>query len=131
MFVSDTHHPDLLDFIIHRGHIFYLRIYKIYIFPYLHHSHSSPDPFNLGFLANETFREKMQTYSRNFAFFRENKLSKISRKAISRKCENFVKTMSVIAATINCSKELLEFSALIPQYLKFYYVILIISLPLL
>ena len=46
------------------------------------------------------------------------------------KCENFVKTMSVIAATINCSKELVEFSALIPQYLKFYHVILIISLPL-
>ena len=46
------------------------------------------------------------------------------------KCENFVKTMSVIAATINCLKELVEFSALIPQYLKFYYVILIISLPL-
>ena len=61
-----------------------------------------------------------QTFSRNFAFFREN-----------AKCENFVKTMSVIAATINCSKELVEFSALIPQYLKFYYVILIISLPLL
>ena len=39
--------------------------------------------------------------------------------------------MSVIAATINCSKELVEFSALIPEYLKFYYVILIISLPLL
>ena len=47
------------------------------------------------------------------------------------KCENFMKTLSVIAATINCSKELVEFSALIPQYLKFYYVILIISLPLL
>ena len=31
------------------------------------------------------------------------------------KCENFVKTMSFIAATINCSKEL-------AQYLKFYYV---------
>ena len=38
--------------------------------------------------------------------------------------------MSVKAATINCSKELVEFSALIPQFLKFYYVILIISLPL-
>ena len=61
-----------------------------------------------------------QTFSRNFAFFREN-----------AKWENFVKTMSVITATINSSKELVEFSALIPQYLKFYYVILIISLPLL
>ena len=44
------------------------------------------------------------------------------------KCENFVKTMSVIAATINCPKELVEFSALIPQYLKFYYFILIINI---
>ena len=33
------------------------------------------------------------------------------------KCENFVKTRNVLAATINCSKELVEFSALIPQYL--------------
>ena len=48
-----------------------------------------------------------------------------------RNAQNFKKTMSVIAATINCPKELVEFSALIPQYLKFYYVILIISLPLL
>ena len=40
------------------------------------------------------------------------------------KRENLVKTMSVKAATINCSKELVEFSALIPQYLKCYYVIL-------
>ena len=78
-----------------------------------------------------------ETFSRNFAFFRENKLSENEakfREFFSRenaKCENFVKTMSVIAATINCSKELVKFSALIPQYLKFYYVILIISLPLL
>ena len=34
-----------------------------------------------------------------------------------------MKTMSVIDASINCPKELVEFSALIPQYLKFYYVI--------
>ena len=46
--------------------------------------------------------------SRNFAFFRENK-AKFRENA---KCKNFVKTM-------------------IPQYLKFYYVILTISLPLL
>ena len=45
--------------------------------------------------------------------------------------ENFVKTMSITAAIINCSKELVEFSALIPQYLKFYYFISIISFPLL
>ena len=45
------------------------------------------------------------------------------------KCENFVKTMNFIAATINSSKELVEFSALIAQYFKFYYVIKIISLP--
>jgi len=32
--------------------------------------------------------------------------------------EHFVKTMSFIAAKINCSKELVEFSALISQYLK-------------
>ena len=34
-------------------------------------------------------------------------------------CENFVKTMSFIAATINGSKELVEFSALIAEYFKF------------
>ena len=38
---------------------------------------------------------------------------------ILAKCENFVKTMSFIAATINCSKELVKFSALIAQYLNF------------
>ena len=38
-------------------------------------------------------------------------------------CENFVKTMSFIAATVNCSEELVEFSALIAEYFKFYYVI--------
>ena len=68
----------------------------------------------------------MRTFS--FAFrklFREKKMkrkrSKISRKKIreNAKCENYVKTMSVIAVTINCSKELVEFSALIPQYLQF------------
>ena len=35
---------------------------------------------------------------------------------------------SVIAATINCAKKLMEFSALIAQYLKCYYVIFVISL---
>ena len=34
---------------------------------------------------------------------------------IFTKCENFVKTMSFIAVTINCSEELVEFSALIVQ----------------
>ena len=34
------------------------------------------------------------------------------------KCENFVKIMSFIAATIICLGELVEFSALIAQYLK-------------
>ena len=34
------------------------------------------------------------------------------------KCENFVKIMSYIAATIICLEELVEFSALIAQYLK-------------
>ena len=38
-------------------------------------------------------------------------------------CENFVKTMSFMATTINCLKEEVEFSALIAQYLKYYYVI--------
>ena len=45
----------------------------------------------------------------------------IDSKFFSRKCKNFLKTMSFIAAKINCSKELVEFSALIPliaQYLK-------------
>ena len=32
-------------------------------------------------------------------------------KIVFAKCENFVKTMSFIAATIKCSKELVEFSA--------------------
>ena len=79
-----------------------------------------------------------QTFLRNFVFFRENKWSEISRKCETRKfwgnifakcenfmkmrkCKNFVKTMSVIASTINCSKELVELSALIPQYLKFWW----------
>ena len=39
--------------------------------------------------------------------------------------------ISVIAATINCAKIIVEFSALRAQYLKLYYVILIISLPFL
>ena len=34
---------------------------------------------------------------------------------ISRKCENFVKTMSFIAATISCLKEIVEFTALIAR----------------
>ena len=94
--------------------------------------------WKIGFPANETFREKMRKFS--FAFrklFRENKygenetkfreiliffafrkLRKYFRKMRkfreNAKCENFVKTMSVIAATINCSKELVKFSALIP-----------------
>ena len=81
----------------------------------------------LGFPANETFREKMQKFS--FAFrklFHENKSSeneanfhKMQNFRENAKRENLVKTMSVKAATINCSKELVEFSALIPQYLKF------------
>ena len=39
------------------------------------------------------------------------------------KCENFVKIMSFVVATINCSEELVEFYAVIAQYLKVYYVI--------
>ena len=62
--------------------------------------------------------------SQNFAkkVFATFFFAKIQNAKISRKYENFVKTMSVIAATINYSKELVEFSALIPQYLKFYFV---------
>ena len=45
---------------------------------------------------------------------------KQTRSEILRKCKNFVKTMSFTAATINCLKEFVEFSALIAQYLKFY-----------
>jgi len=37
---------------------------------------------------------------------------------------------NIRAATTNGDKKLVEFSVLIAQYLKFYYVILIISLPL-
>ena len=66
-----------------------------------------------------------QTFSRNFAFFRKYKLSENE-----AKYENFVKTMSFIAATISCLKELVEFSALIAQYLKFYYVIYIVLFEL-
>ena len=73
----------------------------------------------VGFPANENAKISKK-YFREMRRFREN-----------AKCENFVKTMSAIAATINYLKELVEFSALIPQYLKFYYVILIISLSLL
>ena len=36
-----------------------------------------------------------------------------------RKCENFGKTMSFIAATNNCSKELVEFSGLMAQIRSF------------
>ena len=61
-------------------------------------------------------------------FLRNSKILRTC-KNIFAKCENFVKTMSFIAATVNCSKEL-EFSALKAQYLKFYYVIMI-SLSLL
>ena len=42
---------------------------------------------------------------------------------ILAKCENVVKAMSFKAAIINCLKELVEFSVLIAQYLKFSYVI--------
>ena len=73
----------------------------------------------LGFPANETFREKMLRCSVAFcknksdeAKFRENN------KYIFAKCENFVNTMSFIVATIIRRK---EFSALIAQYLKFSY----------
>ena len=59
----------------------------------------------------ENFRKKMRKLS---IAFREN---------IFAKCVNFVKTMSFIAATINSPKELMEFSALIAQYFKFYYVL--------
>ena len=52
--------------------------------------------------------------------FRLNIFAKTSRKKSAK-----------IAATINCSKKLVEFSALIAQYFKFYYVIFIIALPLL
>ena len=43
---------------------------------------------------------------------------------IITKCENFVKTMSFTAATINCSKEHVEFSALHDSSIfEVYYVI--------
>ena len=71
----------------------------------------------------------MQTFSQNFAFFHENKRSANEAKfrenmkrenfCKNAKCENFVKTMSfIIAAKINCSKKLVEFSANTAQYLK-------------
>jgi len=48
---------------------------------------------------------------------------KIFSKMQNAKILKFVKTMSFIAATIICSKELVEIFALIAQYLKFNYVI--------
>ena len=81
--------------------------------------------FSLGFQRTKRFAkicENFCSHFANFAFFRENKAK--FRENNFRKngeCENFVKTMSVLAATINCSKELVEFSTLIPQNLKFYY----------
>ena len=90
------------------------------------------DIFQIGNRPVVIFRETTQGFQRTKRFAKkcENFRSHFTKKNYA-KCENFVKTMSVIAATINCSKKLVEFSALIPQYLKFYYVILIISLPLL
>ena len=88
----------------------------------------------LGFPMNETLREKMrisETFWRNFTLFwkkrkaetKQNFANIFWRKCEMRKCENFVKSMSFIDSTINYSKELVEFSAMIAQYLKFYYVI--------
>ena len=66
----------------------------------------------------ENFLSFLQTFSRNFAKVNEAKfLENEKYENIFAKCENFVKTMT----TINCSEELVEFSALIAQYLKFYY----------
>ena len=85
----------------------------------------------LWFPANETFREKMRKFSVTFRklfreishFFAKINEAKTKRNAkcgnIFAKCKNFVKTVTFIDATINCSIEL----ALIAQYLKFYYVI--------
>ena len=75
------------------------------------------------------FDRILQTFSQNFAFFHENKRSANEAKfrenmkrenfCKNAKCENFVKTMSfIIAAKINCSKKLVEFSANTAQYLK-------------
>ena len=69
--------------------------------------------FYLGFAANETLREKifvhiLQIFSRNFTFSRENKRSEKCENDISAKMffgkKNSSKTVSVIAATINCLK---------------------------
>ena len=82
---------------------------------------------HLGFPVDETFREKMRKFSFSFCkLFREKFAKKICEFFFR---ENFVKTMNVTAATINCSKKLVE-KNLIPQYLKFYHVILIILNPL-
>ena len=65
----------------------------------------------------ENFLSFLQTFSRNFAKVNEAKfLENEKYENIFAKCENFLKAMSFIAATINCSKKLVEFSAL-----KFYY----------
>ena len=59
--------------------------------------------------------EKCQKYFHEMGKFR--KMRKF-RENIFVKFENFVKVMSVLAAKINCSKKLVEFSALIAQYSK-------------
>ena len=61
-----------------------------------------------GFQQTKRFAKKCDKFQSHFANF-------------FAKCENFVKTIIFIAATISCLKELVEFSALIAQYLKFFY----------
>ena len=60
-------------------------------------------------------------------FFANMRNAKIS---IPYFCKNKISAKkSVVAATINCAKKLVEFSALRAQHLKFYFIIFIISLP--
>ena len=69
----------------------------------------------LGLPANENFREKMRKFLFIFRkLFCEKNFAK----------KNSAKTISVVAALINCEKMVVEFSALIAQNYKFYYIII-------
>ena len=75
---------------------------------YFRPSLSIPLDTALGFPANETFRKKIRKFSfrfrklvhKNFAFFREKKLSENEAKNFA-KCEIFVKTISITLAQKN------------------------------
>ena len=61
-----------------------------------------------------------------------NMMRNFSKKIFAKMRNASSKTRSDVASTINCANKIVEFSALTAQYLKFFfYVTIIISLPLL